>query len=1248
MRIDRPQPAARVLSAIGCLAAVLAAGPVLAAAPSASNVTIQLTPDYRHVVGSAEFSDAEGGPEFFSTYRWIVDGTTFVQGVVAEGLQLNFDGSVAGASGEAASASNAVGFSAGRWGSALELATNGYLKYSRAGNLLLDEGCVELWLAPRANGNDAVYTSRAHTVFHYLSTNNEDCAISQSGSSGILYAGGSVSSQWQSAYGALGNTRGWLSEQWHHVLYTFSSPSNFMRLYVDGRLTADTNEGHYWPPASNGVSFAVGCNSWNEVALYNLDALRISGRVPDESEIAARAQRTDPPKPNEIWLDTSNLPTGAVVSFEFTPCDGVETGAPVASGSITWNGEPIVAVSPASTLLAPGTTSLMFSAYTRVNSSCRYSLSNCLPYAAMTAFDSGAGTTQHEVRVDSFDPSPVSVNHLYVRCSPETNYVMHQIYRCVPNPNPPFPRIGNLWGWDNFLGKPLEETARISLWLGADDMSADTLRQLRALNTNTVALISINAVEWWNEGIPEDYYLHDTNGVRLLAWPPQSYRLNLTKTNVAEFLARQAYQKIVDGGLAFDGCFFDNVFLSHSWADTDIYGNPFVSDFDEDGLPDDPAAYDAAWKAGVLHELQTFRALMPNAIASCHAVDLYEPGITNTFNAISIGFETANVLEREQSFQEVYRNYVDWMTLPRAPRLTMLESSPLDDIAYGYDYSPDTYIPTSTLAFAQSYYPIVRFGLALTLMQDGYFAHEYGDTWHGNAWWYDELDFNLGYPLGPAKRLSQAGTNRVLNFGFEQILGSEWGMWANAASGCTASYSRLTGTMPEGTGAVQITVTSASGNAGEIEFRQFDRALESNTAFEMAFWARAEPPRYLGLGTYKGSAPWTGYGLNANVQIDTNWTEYSVLFNANATVSDARLQFFVGSCTGQVWLDEVRLRTTGPDLYSREFDNGLVILNGSWEPQSLDVGPGYRRLVGNQAPRHEYIVDDADVGFSVTGVWNCVTNDSGEWTATGPFYHDWGASCRESSVGGSTARWALRVPDTDVYTVKAWWPATPSNSYSTQVRYDIVTGGVVAVSATLDQQAQGDEWNLVGSTTIATGTEAWVEATALTADPWIADAIYVTSAARYNDGTAVTNVVLQPMDGIILRRQVGWYADRDHDGLPDFWEFLYFGDVTNAVAWGNPDGDGHDNLQEWLAGSDPTNAASVLRLDARWLSLVEGLELTWLSVSDRWYDLEYSTNLLVGFGVLTGGLWATPPLNIYTDMPPSESPHGFYRIRARR
>ncbi|HOW98202.1 MAG TPA: amidohydrolase family protein [Kiritimatiellia bacterium] len=51
-------------------------------------------------------------------------------------------------------------------------------------------------------------------------------------------------------------------------------------------------------------------------------------------------------------------------------------------------------------------------------------------------------------------------------------------------------------------------------------------------------------------------------------------------------------------------------------------------------------------------------------------------------------------------------------------------------------------------------------------------------------------------------------------------------------------------------------------------------------------------------------------------------------------------------------------------------------------------------------------------------------------------------------------------------------------------------------------------------------------------------------------------------------------GDSDRDGLPNEWETLYFGFFTNATAGANSDGDLLDNLEEYVADTVPTNAAS--------------------------------------------------------------------------
>jgi hypothetical protein len=49
--------------------------------------------------------------------------------------------------------------------------------------------------------------------------------------------------------------------------------------------------------------------------------------------------------------------------------------------------------------------------------------------------------------------------------------------------------------------------------------------------------------------------------------------------------------------------------------------------------------------------------------------------------------------------------------------------------------------------------------------------------------------------------------------------------------------------------------------------------------------------------------------------------------------------------------------------------------------------------------------------------------------------------------------------------------------------------------------------------------------------------------------------------------------DFDGDGLPDSWEMQFFGDLDEEAA-GDFDADGFTNLEEFGAGTDPTDSRS--------------------------------------------------------------------------
>jgi hypothetical protein len=89
-------------------------------------------------------------------------------------------------------------------------------------------------------------------------------------------------------------------------------------------------------------------------------------------------------------------------------------------------------------------------------------------------------------------------------------------------------------------------------------------------------------------------------------------------------------------------------------------------------------------------------------------------------------------------------------------------------------------------------------------------------------------------------------------------------------------------------------------------------------------------------------------------------------------------------------------------------------------------------------------------------------------------------------------------------------------------------------------------------------------------------------------------------------------TDTDRDGLPDAWELVHGLDrLEPGDAAEDPDVDGATNLQEYLSGTDPWSATSVLRFETAGRS-ADGVELGFNAVAGRTYTVEFTTELLGG------------------------------------
>ena len=130
----------------------------------------------------------------------------------------------------------------------------------------------------------------------------------------------------------------------------------------------------------------------------------------------------------------------------------------------------------------------------------------------------------------------------------------------------------------------------------------------------------------------------------------------------------------------------------------------------------------------------------------------------------------------------------------------------------------------------------------------------------------------------------------------------------------------------------------------------------------------------------------------------------------------------------------------------------------------------------------------------------------------------------------------------------------------------------------------------------------------------------------------------------------GDWVDFDSDGLPNSWETLHFGGFTNAVASADPDGDGSDNLEEYISGYDPTNPNSVFEIVSFSAPASESAPfiVTWSPVEGRIYNVLWTDNLLYTpftNNNLSGDL--PYPANSYTDTSERTAIQNFYRVDVR-
>ena len=180
------------------------------------------------------------------------------------------------------------------------------------------------------------------------------------------------------------------------------------------------------------------------------------------------------------------------------------------------------------------------------------------------------------------------------------------------------------------------------------------------------------------------------------------------------------------------------------------------------------------------------------------------------------------------------------------------------------------------------------------------------------------------------------------------------------------------------------------------------------------------------------------------------------------------------------------------------------------------------------------------------------------------------------------------------------------NNYGVQamtIQMEFISNGSIRVWGTGRNGSEAYDQTLAVPAGVPTGFRMYFQAT----DSSDNRQMYFNDLALLAPSSSVTS------DAVTITREGGG-LDADGDGIPDAWEIQHFGCATCAVASADGDADGASAWEEYIAGTIPTNAASVWTNRIMQFGGLGEMSL-WVpapTTNSRVYEAWYTTNLTDG------------------------------------
>jgi len=257
----------------------------------------------------------------------------------------------------------------------------------------------------------------------------------------------------------------------------------------------------------------------------------------------------------------------------------------------------------------------------------------------------------------------------------------------------------------------------------------DVIAQIKRLNKDIVILAYLPSqsynYQYWsgdilfrNMYVQDSWWLRDAQGNKVSTWSG-IYNINMDNA-WSRYLVDFANTYILSLP-GVDGIFFDMISENISWANS---GN---LDLDNNGTKDNQVEVDNLWRDRTKYLLE-------------FAKDNLKTKYIIINGSSYLGFQQYVNGRMFETFPTPWEGNGSWSTvMNNLKNIKNYNSKPV--IAVLNSNSNNT---------GQEDYQDMRFGLTSALLENAYFSYDQGDTNHGQTWWYDEYNVNLGQPIDSA------------------------------------------------------------------------------------------------------------------------------------------------------------------------------------------------------------------------------------------------------------------------------------------------------------------------------------------------------------------------------------------------------------------------------------------------------------------------------------------------------------------